>query len=522
MKFFLFVLTLAVQSTSHYSNARLGSISTETILTPSNVKTGTFGHLTNCPVDGPIYGQPLYVTYGGQNLLIVATMNDSIYAFDPNSIPCLSVWSNLVFDTTWSSGFPQTPTLFNSGNIGCVATPVVDTTNGFVYALCANNTPNWVLWKFNLSTGATINSVVVAPSVAGTGDSGGLVPDNVSGGTLSFYPTYEICRGGLTLANSTIYVTCGSFNDIHPWHGWVVGYNASSLAQTGVWCSTPNGGGGGVWMGGMVVDGSGNLYGVTGNGNYDGSTSFSMSAVKLSSTLSLLDWFTPSNWSALSSLDIDLGSSQAMLLPGTAYISWGAKDFNVYTVNTACMGHLAGTVGGCTAPQVFLANPSPPSGAQGGIWMDMFMNGMGYFSNSAYVSGTTDDESIYQCSVSGFTWNTTCTASVATWQYPGAAPSGSINATSNGIIWLLTVATNAHSSAQPATLRAVNASTFSEYWNSGAGIGNLSKFVQPTVMNGKVYVSTLNQGVQVFGLLSSVPSSVMQGQAKARGQTVIH
>jgi hypothetical protein len=501
--------------TVYYSNSRLGSTSTETQLTPSNVTTGKFALRATCAVDGPVFGQPAIVSSGGKNLLIVATMNDSIYAFDLDSRPCTAVWTNLVFAGSWSTGFPQTPTLFDSGNIGCVAAPVVDVPNGFVYAVCANNSPNWVLWKFNLATGATVSNVTLAPSVPGTGDpSGG---DRVVGGNVLFFPNFEICRSGLTLANGNVYVGCGSFNDLHPWHGWLVAYNASTLAQVGVFNSTPNGGGGGFWMssGGLAADGLGNLYAVSGNGDFDGATNFSMTAVKLGSTLSLVDWFTPSNWSALSALDIDLGSGQPMLIPGTSLLVWGAKDFKAYSVNTGCMGHLGGTVG-CAAPQVFLTNPSPPAGAQGGIWMNMFMNGVGYFSTSAFVGGSTSPQSVYSCALTGSSWNTTCSATTSTWQYPGGSPGGSINGTA-GILWLLTVANNAHSTGQPATLRAVDPVSFTEFWNSGA-IGNLSKFVQPVIANGKVVVATISGNVQVFGL---IPSATIRGVSTMRGGAVI-
>ena len=49
--------------TQHNDNARTGENLQETILTPSNVNPTQFGKLFSQPVNGEIYGQPLYVAH---------------------------------------------------------------------------------------------------------------------------------------------------------------------------------------------------------------------------------------------------------------------------------------------------------------------------------------------------------------------------------------------------------------------------------------------------------------------------
>lgn len=76
--------------TWHYDNANSGANTNETILTPQNVNPNTFGKLFSQAVDGVIVGQALYlpaVTISGSvhNVVYVATMNDSVYAFDADS-----------------------------------------------------------------------------------------------------------------------------------------------------------------------------------------------------------------------------------------------------------------------------------------------------------------------------------------------------------------------------------------------------------------------------------------------------
>jgi hypothetical protein len=64
--------------------------------------------------------------------------------------------------------------------------------------------------------------VVVTASVPGVGvDS--------SNGVVTFNARTENQRPGLTLVGGMLYVAYGSFADTDPYHGWVIGFNATNL-----------------------------------------------------------------------------------------------------------------------------------------------------------------------------------------------------------------------------------------------------------------------------------------------------
>src|SRR5262249_43974247 len=134
-------------------------------------------------------------------------------------------------------------------------------------------------------------------------------------------------RSALAEANGIVYLSWASHGDNGPYHGWIVGYQASNLSLQKVFNTSPNGSASGIWEsgGGLGVDPQGNLYFATGNGflqaGFGGFNpaigSFSESVLKISTTgaLSVADYFTPTDWQTLDQNDSDLGSGGAMLLP---------------------------------------------------------------------------------------------------------------------------------------------------------------------------------------------------------------
>ena len=487
---------------AQYDNNRTSSNPNETILNTSNVNVNQFGKLFSLPVDGYVYAQPLYVPTSlvpslAQNTVFVATMNNTLYAF--NADTGAELWS-------FSLGAAQgTGYGFLAPEVGILSTPVIDPTRKVIYVV-GRNSDGFRIHAIDLiaHTEKPGSPVLIQGSVPGPNGY------DSANGVVTFNASQEIQRPGLLLANNTVYVAFASIEDINPWHGWFFGYEADTLAQT-VMCVTPNGGQGGIWMSGgaPAVDPSGNIYLLTGNGSWDGATNFGDSFMKLSPTLAVLDWFTPANQATLSADDADLGSTRALLMPSTNLVTGGGKDGSLWLLNqtTGQMGHLQGGAGNPPIVQNFQATTDLVT--TGNVSNGLF-DGMAYWSAAPggpllYVHGSNDVLKAFQ--FTNGTFNTTPVAeSTTTRPYPGGVLAVSSNGSTGGILWATTPDSATNNGPSTGELRAFNALTLTELWDSNLNssrdsLGVFAKFSAPTVVNGKVYVATFSNQVVVYGLL---------------------
>jgi len=488
--------------TAQYDSSRTDSNPNETTLNTSNVNVNQFGKLFSLPVDAYVYAQPLYVPASlvpalGKNTVFVATMNNSLYAF--NADTGAQSWS-INLGATQPSGYA-----FIAPAVGILSTPVIDPTRQVIYVV-ARNPDGWRIHAIDLvaHTEKPGSPVLIQGSVPGPNGY-----DSVSG-MVTFNASQQNQRPGLLLANNTVYVGFASINDIDPWHGWFFGFNADTLAQT-VMCTTPNSGQGGIWMsgGGAAADQVGNIYLISGNGGWDGVSNFGESFIKLSSTLSVLDWFTPSDYAILNANDADLGSTRAMLLPSTSLLTGGGKDGSLWLLNqgTGQMGHLQGGFGNAPVVQTFQATTDlvTSGNATNGLF-----DGMAYWSTAPggpliYIHGSNDVLKSFRLTNGMF--NTTPVAqSSITRPYPGGVLAVSSNGGTNGILWATTPDAASNSTPTTGVLRAFDALTLTELWDSDQNstrdaLGLFSKFTSATVINGKVYAPTFSNQVVVYGLL---------------------
>jgi uncharacterized protein (TIGR03437 family) len=352
-----------------------------------------------------------------------------------------------------------------------------------------NGAPVFYLHALDLASGAErLNGpVALTATVNGTGTG------SLADGTIPFDPMQHLQRPGLLLANNSVYVSFGSHGDMSPYHGWILSYDASDLShQVGVYMSTPNGDAGSFWHSGRgpAADSQGNIYAITGNGDYDGIANFGESFLKLPAQgPKPLDWYTPPNWQSMSDNDFDLSAGPA-LVAGTQTVIGGDKGGTLYVINGDAMSQSGGasTIAASTGSIFNLAVWSLGGGAL------------------VYTQGEQEPVKCFQ--VTGNTLNATPVSAAGT-----AIPYGRIGMTisangdqaGSGILW---ETSGDYNYGTPGTLHAYDASNLAnELWNSDMNQARdqmppITKFAPPTVANGKVYVASNANVVMVYGLLA--------------------
>jgi Immunoglobulin I-set domain len=498
--------------TYHYDNLRTGQNVNEMTLSPANVNVNTFGKLGEFAVDGLVDAQPLMVSnlvvpgVGTKNVLYAVTENDSIYAFDADSITSTGgviLWQS----TALLSG--ETPSDDRgcgqvTPKIGITSTPVIDRGRNAIYVVAMSKDANGNYYHrihaLSLTTGKELfnGPTTIQATFHGTGD-------NSSNGTVVFDAKQYKERPGLLELNGIIYTTWGSHCDDRPYTGWIMAYSADTLAQASVLNLVPNGSEGGIWMAGGApgVDANGYIYFILGNGDFD--TTLNTSGLpangncgncfaKVSSTvpLTLLDYFTPYNTVSESDSDTDFGSGGELLLPDvmdnngkTWHLAVGSgKDTVIYVVNRDNMGKF-----NSTADQIYQQINGQLAG---GVFSKP-----SYFNGTVYYGAVNDNIKAFPI-VNGMLATAPSSRSTHSFGYPGATPSISASGTTNGIVWVV-------ENSSPAVLHAYDATNLAtELYNSnqaanGKDSFSNNKFITAMVANGKVYVGT-SSSVAVFGL----------------------
>ena len=514
-------------TTYHNDNARTGQNTQEIILTPLNVNSTQFGKLFTVAVDGYVNAQPLYVANlpirgGTHNVLYVVTERDSLYAIDADNgtvywnislIPAGGTTVSSATDTKCGDILPE---------LGITGTPVIDINTGTLYLVAVskvNGTVVQFLHAIDIQSSAEKfgGPVSIQASAPGTAEDG-------NGTTVTFRPLSENQRAALLLDNGHVVIAWSSHCDVDPWHGWVMSYAAATLAQEGVFNPSANGRANGVWMsgGGMAADANGNIFVVTGNGSWNGTTDFGDSIVKLgppsAGAFPIVDYFTPYNQSMLSTNDTDVASGGLVLLPalgsGKQLLTQMGKEGKIYVLDQNNMGKT------CVTQVPACSNGDPQivqeiRNATVGVWgSPAYWNGTVYWAGGSDDTGATDTLKAFSFNAngSGLLSTTPTSKSAKAFGFSAPIPSISANGATGGILWGL------DDSAYRSTCKAgINCQVLYAYdasnlanmlYNSAQAANNRDvpgsavKFATPIIANGKVYVGS-QYAVSAYGILST-------------------
>lgn len=534
--FIIFPVSAQNVITQHNDLKRTGWNPSETVLTQANVSGGTFGRIFSRVVDDQIYCQPLIVnqaSIGGSthNIIIVATVNNSVYAFDADdSSTSAPYWQN---NLTYNPGNTNSyRAIMNtdmtgacggnykdfSGNMGIVGTPVIDTISNTIYVVARSVTKiapfTFVqyLHALDLFTGADklppVYITATFPTHSGT-----------PGQVITFNQQTQNPRPALLLYQGVVYISWASHCDWDPYNGWIIGYDAASLAQRYVYNDSPDGVEAGIWMSGQgpAVDDDGYIYVSTGNGTTgtiispNDTVNRAESLLKLSTAsgnLKVVDFFTPGDYDYLNQQDLDYGVDGVLLIPNTHLSISGSKESYLYLIDNSKMG----------------GTDTYNSNVLQQINVNANFNGEKHIHGSpAYFKDDKGKEYIYAWAESGllkqfpFSRTTmlfdTLNKIIGNTALPGGMPGAMLSASSNGatagtgILWAShPINGDANQAVVPGILQAFDATDVSkELWNSNLSgirdsVGKFAKFVPPTIANGKVYLATFSNKLNVYGL----------------------
>jgi hypothetical protein len=523
--------------TQHNDNARTGTNLDEKELTRSSVRSASFGRLWTLYADGQVVAQPLYVSQlaidttrnpnaprvqGTFNAVIVATMHNTVYAYDADSAKPGLEGRTVPLWATWL-GQPRRSDnnidMFatNDPEWGILSTPVISDDRKTLYVVAWHDDGaqgiRYKLHALDLASGTeTRPAAVIIGSSADASQ-----PCNTAG---SFNPCRQKQRAALLLSDGVLYVGMGGDGS----RGLLVAFDAATLAQKAMWKVTPTGSDGGIWQSGQgpAVDSDGNIYLMTANGTFDADSNgqnYGDSFVRLrldGQNLTVKDYFTPCNQKFLQTSDLDLGSAGPVLIAGTPpWLVGGGKDGVLYVVSATDMGKYRPPGSGeCTNPNVaqqVLAFPP--------VMHDAITHYGNIHGSPVFWKGP-DAEFIYawgeNSPLRGYQFKNGRLQDApkqSAFQPPLGMPGGMLSLTANGtapgtgIIWAV-VPLDGDANKQRGVhgiVLALNAEDVSQtLWTSEQvpgrdRLGLFAKFTPPTVAGGKLFVATYGDNEPLRG-----------------------
>ena len=533
----------------HNDPGRTGAVLDETALSPASLRSEGFGRLFSLVVDGQVYAQPLVVSKldipgkAARDVVFLATMRNNVYAYAVDDRSTELLWhkplgSAMPYDRIPKDAGAQLGQYNIRPYIGITSTPVIDRAKGWMYVVAKIADPPcpgldtttaecpviYRIHKMNIRTGDIDKQAEIT------------IPMNHPNVPAADVVRRHLQRAALLAANGKIYVAFGAHQDAPPFQGWLMAFDPETLQLSGsVFCTTPGGEMGGIGQAGNgpAADAAGNLYVMTGNGSFDATAKrFGNSLLKLNADLTVNRWFTPGNVEALTLLDIDLGSAGPLLLPGKNQILGGGKQGRLYLMDQDKPGgdkpdgqqtHHWWHDG--TNPPIQYFQASRPWRITWLSWFPLLFN-IGYHhihgspvywdgpkGPMIYVWPEEDNVRAYRYEEAQHKFNTHPLKGMkGNRGMPGGFLSISANGRSDGILWgAIPVRDDAWVEIVRGSMRAFRADTLELLWstdgNDPSDNFDFAKNVPPTIANGRVYLATFSDRVNVYGLHSPIASA---------------
>jgi outer membrane protein assembly factor BamB len=525
--------------TNRYSPSRAGVNDRETTLIKRLVEPAGFGKLFARTVDGDLYAQPLIVsdlTIAGRkrDVVYLATSRNWVYAYDADDpLEYRPLWTRQLGQAVPRDAIEKGYLNFG-GEVGVTSTPAIDRGDAggaiFVATKTMEGDRDRPSFAYRLHALDILTGEDRAPAV--------LIEATLKDRpNVRFDPRLNLNRPGLLLQDNVVYLAFGSHDDTGDYFGWILAYDAATLAQIAAYATAPEWGEGGVWQSGtgLAADADGCVYAVVGNGRSPkenlekrrpplkapprveapvyGNAILKLKLDRDAGVLRVADWFTASDVFDLNQVDNDfIGGPVLFQRPGRRgtverYVLGGGKDGKFYVADRDNMGKWT------------------PKGDTSILQADQFCT---FHIHGAPVVWRKSDRDIR-----AFVWSEkdalkafrlkgrrfeTTPQSISEYRLPNnelRMPGGILTLSWDGkrpntaVLWAVhSTREDAMNKTVAGTLRAYDPLDLTnELWNSDMDaaeadkLGNLAKFSPPVVANGKVYVGTFSRELVVYGLL---------------------
>jgi outer membrane protein assembly factor BamB len=272
---------------------------------------------TSPQLSGEIYVEPL--VFG--NDVYVATESDTVYALS-------AVHGSVVWSRHLAAAVPSTdlPCGNISPTVGITGAPVIDPGRNEIFVVAdelVRGYPEHFLEGLSTKTGAVeLHQHVDPPGSA---------------------PAALLQRTGLNLdGGRVVFGMGGNYGDCATYRGRVISV-AEGGSRPAIFTvdNRPGDSQGAVWMGGAapVVDAKGNVWVSVGNGSVHGpgqAYDDSDSALELTATGRLEQYFAPTSWTSDNAADLDMSTAPVLLADGQVVLA--GKSSVVYLLNAAHLG----------------------------------------------------------------------------------------------------------------------------------------------------------------------------------------
>jgi outer membrane protein assembly factor BamB len=456
----------------------------------------------------PVVAEKVSTAKGIRTVVYVAGISGTVFAFEAQTGELIWTYKIKNFVESKKNVYEFQGTFLCPN--GITATPVIDKRTQMLYVLG----PDGMLYGLDLGSGG------------------------LRYGPIQFVAPFSK-NWSLSLVDGKVYTTLsqGCGNGISGFYSIDVRDPHRPVIEQGLISNTNTAG---IWgRGGPVIGTNGRLYGGTGDGNFDpsaGEYSNTVVAASLES-LKVIDYYLPPNWSYLNSKDFDLGSASPVFFGwrDRYLLAHGAKEGVVHLMDADSLGsrdhqtplyaspRLGNDAAECCAGLGIWGGLSTARDTDGQTWLYVPMGGLPAKDGPAFpvISGDISKGSImaFRVMADPHTRNPMLEPAWISGGFASPEPvviaADVVLALSNGENPVQKGGEkNRLTNTHPAVLKALDARTGKELYNSGTSISSWVHFTGLAVAGGQVYLIDHDSNVYCFGLLKKGTEAVAHGDGK--------